>query len=378
MKKRCIHIQCYKPHLKYTLGLIKAFFLKAKDIDEYDFIIVVENNEEKSEIELALRKKSCINHKSVYVKTIREIMDIDFEYLNFNENYEDCDHSIINNKNLLNGGYWGTASTYTRKWMNIKRTYGLLEIERLGYEHVWCVDAESYPLKEFLVSDIFEYSVKNNFLAVYKNGSWNDHRIIKQVLKVKKTEENKDLFNIGVRINDFWIIKLSYFKLMIQELTELHKNPVSYFLLGTEQGLYELFLYNKYLQNKLDITVFDFDKKYFSDILDLPSYGSGDVNIYSALHFLFQDINSVKNIDKRKFIERIQELYFNKTFCLRGDFLNLSYKELTDQLDIKFAVSNYQGNLVRRYLKVDKIKEKIKYLAKFFPYYEKLLNLKNK
>ena len=157
---------------------------------------------------------------------------------------------------------------------------------------------------------------------------------------------------------------------MIKELTELHKNPVSFFMLGTEQGLYELFLYNKYLQNKLDITVFDFDKKYFSDILDLPSYGSGDLNIYCALHFLFQDVNSIKNIDKRKFIDRIQELYFNKTFCYRGDFLNFSYKELTDQLNIKFAVSNYQENLARRYFKLEKIKKSIKYFAKYLPFYK--------
>ena len=42
---------------------------------------MVENNEEKSDLELDLRKKTHINHKSVYVKT--------------NENYEDCDHNIF-------------------------------------------------------------------------------------------------------------------------------------------------------------------------------------------------------------------------------------------------------------------------------------------
>ena len=345
MHKRCIHIQCYRPHLKYTLNLIKGFFFKAKDINEYDFIVVVDNNEEKSDLELALRNISVINHNSVYVKTIKEILSRDFDYLNFNESYEACDSSISNNKNLFDGDNWGSATSYTRKWCNVKRTYGLLEIERLGYEHVWCVDSESYPLKEFLISDIFEYTVKNNFLAVYKYGSWNDYRIINKVLKISKNEENKELFNIGVRINDFWVIKLDYFKLMIKELTELHKNPVSYFMEGCEQALYELFLYHKYLLNEIDLTVFDFDKKYFADILELPTFDKGDCNIYSALHFLFQYASALKNIDQEKFIDRIQNLYFNKTYCYRGDFMNLSDKNLTKKLNLKFAVSNYQDRL---------------------------------
>ena len=83
MKKRCIHIQCYRPHLKYTLSLIKAFFLKAKDIDEYDFIIVVENNNEKSDLELALRKNSLINHESVYIKTIISLSFLDLYKINY-------------------------------------------------------------------------------------------------------------------------------------------------------------------------------------------------------------------------------------------------------------------------------------------------------
>ena len=62
--------------------------------------------------------------------------------------------AIINNNNLFNDGCWGTTSTYTRKWMNIRRTYGILDIYRMGYENVWCVDAESFPLSKFSIKSI--------------------------------------------------------------------------------------------------------------------------------------------------------------------------------------------------------------------------------
>ena len=103
------------------------------------------------------------------------------------------------------------------------------------------------------------------------------------------------------------------------------------------------------------------------------SHGTLAITPYTALSLLLQDRlapDKDSEILYPKFIDRIQELYFNKTFCYRGDFLNFSYKELTDQLNIKFAVSNYQENLARRYFKLEKIKKSIKYFAKYLPFYK--------
>ena len=139
---------------------------------------------------------------------------------------------------------------------------------------------------------------------------------------------------------------------MIQELTELHKNPLSYFVLGTEQGLYELYLFNKYLSNQLEINVFDFDKKYFDDILDLPSYGSGNTNISCVLYSLLNDV-TLKKVNVFEFNKRINKVYFDKVYSYRGDFIKTGPKKIINQLNLKFAVSNWQES------SLEKVKSKL-------------------
>ena len=156
MNKRCIHVQCYRPHFKFTINLIKSFFINAKDINKYDFIIVVNDKKEEKDLRKKIQRVPHINKNLLFIKNIKDIINSPFNYLKHNENFKSCDLSIKGNKNLFDGDYWGTASSYNRKWMNIKRAYGILEIERLGYEYVWCLDAESYPLEEFSISEIFD------------------------------------------------------------------------------------------------------------------------------------------------------------------------------------------------------------------------------
>ena len=227
--------------------------------------------------------------------------------------------------------------------MNIKRTYGLLELERRGYEFVWCIDSESFPLNNFSINDIFSYSSEHNLLSVYEYGGWNDHRIVKDVLKINDDFLN-DVLKIGVRINDFWIINLNYFKTMIEELTELHKNPPSFYVNGTEQGLYELWLYHKFISKKLDGTILSFTNEDFEGIMKMPDYGSGNTDVWCVLHWLFNDVYNNPDIDNKKFCERIQSYYFDKVHCYRGDLIKKGHAELFEHMKFKFAVSNWQGN----------------------------------
>ena len=157
---------------------------------------------------------------------------------------------------------------------------------------------------------------------------------------------------------------------MIQELTELHENPLSYFVLGTEQGLYELFLYSKYLSNQIKVNVFDFDKKYFDDILDLLSYGSGNVSVSCVIFNLINDISLRKEVDLSKFTKRLNEVYFDKIYCYRGDFIRMGPKKIISKLNLKFAVSNWQASISEiLQIKIRKNLKEIKYLIQ---------NLKNK
>ena len=129
-----------------------------------------------------------------------------------------------------------------------------MELERRGYEYVWCIDAESFPLTNFSVNDIFSYSQTNNLLSVFEQGGWNNSDIVNHVLKIED-DTLSQMLKVGVRINDFWIINLQFFRNMMQELTNKHRKALSYFVLGTEQGLYELWLYHKHLTKSLDIEV---------------------------------------------------------------------------------------------------------------------------
>ena len=339
MNKNVIHIQTYPPHFPYVINLLNGLNNYADDLENFDIVIVVDHQKDISWFNFYYN----LSIKNLNIISLKEIMKKPFPYLSYNQTHEECSQSIVQKQNVFSGGYWGTANTPVRQWMNIKRTYGLLELERRGYEFVWCIDSESFPLNNFSINDIFSYSSEHNLLSVYEYGGWNDHRIVKDVLKINDDFLN-DVLRVGVRINDFWIINLNYFKTMIEELTELHKNPPSFYVNGTEQGLYELWLYHKIISKKLNGTILSFTNEDFEGIMKMPDYGSGNTDVWCVLHWLFNDVYNNPDIDNKKFCERIQSYYFDKVHCYRGDLIKKGHAELFEHMKFKFAVSNWQGN----------------------------------
>lgn len=339
MNKRAIHIQLYPPHFEYGVNLLLGFSKYCSDFLKHDFFVFVDTESDVKNFNNL--KQDKIQSNNIKCISLESVLNKNFDYITNKEDYN-LTHTNIKNKNAL-FEKWGTATSHSRTWMSIKRTYGILELEKLGYKRVWCVDAESYPLVQFNIDNIFKLYEKKYILSITENGAWNDSNIATKVLKKDK---NSILTKIGVRINDFWIIDTSLFKQMIKELSFIHKNPVSYFVRGCEQALYELWLYDKFLNKEIDIKCITFSDKDFSGVIEkMPSF---DNSAFCYIHSLLSYVIS-NNIDIIKFADRINKVYFNYIQCYRGDMIKIlanssnKGRELLSLLKIKFAVSNWQG-----------------------------------
>ena len=145
MNKNVIHIQTYPPHFPYVINLLNGLNNYADDLENFDIVIVVDHQKDISWFNFYYN----LSIKNLNIISLKDIMKKPFSYLSYNQTHEECSQSIVQKQNVFSGGYWGSADTPVRQWMNIKRTYGLLELERRGYEFVWCIDSESFPLNNF-------------------------------------------------------------------------------------------------------------------------------------------------------------------------------------------------------------------------------------
>ena len=114
----------------------------------------------------------------------------------------------------------------------------------------------------------------------------------------------------------------------MQLLFNIHKQPISYFVTGSEQSLYEYYLYSLYIKKSNNINLI---------IIDGDMHGN---NLFNKI------INSNTNLDN--FSKDINNKYFNYIQSYRGDYYRLCLKSirgknLISKLNINIAVSNYQG-----------------------------------
>ncbi len=333
--KSAIHIQLYEPHFNYGINLVKGLKTNTGDFAEYDIFILTDTEEIKEKFRIAASE--ILVNKNVNLLSLENVLEKDFDHLEYNENYEQCHKNISDGKSVFS--HWGSSFNHVRKWLCIKRAYGILELERRGYDYVWCIDAESYPKRPFNISEIFSSNWEKTLVSVSEEGGWNDTRITTEVFGYDPSKEiTQKLMKCGVRINDFWIINTSIFKSMINELTQKHRNPVSYFIVGCEQAAYELYCYYNYLNGNMDIECIEFGNKVFGDLFDSPVFPS-ESDVY--LHDLFSWVIHT-NTDISKFIGRMNQIYFNKVLCYRGDMSRSIPHQGFEQFNIKFLCSNAQ------------------------------------
>jgi len=307
----CIHIQTHLPHFKYTNQLVISF-LKLTNIKilKIPIFIVLDDNKSIDDF----KNKYTYDYDLIYFLNMEEI--INNFHLEFTEKRKDLFRNVIN-------VIWGAGGH--RNYVAVKRTYSILELEKIGYHYVWCLDCESLILKDTNIQTIIDSNIKKPLLTLGKNNSG-----VKYPQVVEKIFNNKfsDYKDISIRMNDFWFIHAKYFKSMIQLLFNIHKQPISYFVNGSEQSLYEYYLYSLYLKNSNDVNLI---------IIDGDMHGNT----------LFNNIiNSNTCLDN--FCKDINNKYFNFIQSYRGDYYKVCLnsnvgKNLISKLNINIAVSNYQG-----------------------------------
>jgi hypothetical protein len=310
-KKVCIHIQSHPPHFKYTNKLVLSFLTKTNiQILKIPIFIILDDNKSIN----AFKNEYNYDYDLIFFLNTEEIIN------NFQLEFRETRATLF--KNVINAK-WGAGGH--RNYVAVKRTYSILELGKIGYDYVWCLDCESLILKNTNIQIIIDSNIKKPLLTVGKND-----RGVKYPQIVEKIFNNRfsDYKDISVRMNDFWFIHTNYFKSMIHLLFNIHKQPISYFVIGCEQSLYEYYLYSLYIKNSNNINLIVID---------------GDLHGNSLFDKI---INSNTNLDH--FCNDINNTYFNYIQSYRGDYYrqcirNNRGNNLISKLNINIAVSNYQG-----------------------------------
>jgi hypothetical protein len=311
----CIHIQTIPAHYRYVYKLLMSLEQLVENILHIPIYIVLDSRKEEEEFLKGVR--SNLNLNTLSMENI--VPNANLEYI------EDLDN-VLKPKNRLSV-FWGAGEH--RDYVALKRTYSLLRLQNEGFKNVWCMDSESLVLKSF---DILEFLNENSLKPTLLIGTGikgvRYHHLFKNLFgwSLKKHDP---IYNINIRMNDFWFIDTNLYKNMIDYLQKVHEKPVSYFINGSEQSLYEYFTFKSHQDKKIDISL---------------SLITGDMHDNQ----LFDITTNNDKIDLSKFSTFMNDHYFNKTLSYRGDYINRLNstergQELFQKLNIKVAVSNYQG-----------------------------------
>ena len=309
----CIHIQTHTPHFEYTDKLINSLLTLTNILYlKIPIFIIVDN---RSMID-NFKNRFKYEYEKIYFLCIDEI--INNIKLEITEKYNELFKNVIDIQ-------WGAGEH--RNYVAVKRIYSILELEQKGYSFIWCLDSESLVLKNVDIENIIVHNIQKPLLTISKNHS-NCGIQYPQIIEQLFTFKYGDYKDISVRMNDFWFIHTNYFSDMINMLFEIHKKPISYFINGSEQSVYEYYIYSLYLKDNNTINLIEFD----SDLHGNSLFNSA--------------INS--NIDLKSFCENMNNKYFNYVQSYRGDFYkqclnSIRGTELIKRLNISIAVSNYSG-----------------------------------
>lgn len=316
MSNSAIHIQTTPTHFKYVYNLLNSM-KKIKHIESIEIFIVFDTVKELVSFKAGLNlKDKMINLSLITLEEILEKLN-----LNYTESYQE----IINSNKKLDI-FWGAGGH--RDFVAIKRTYSILYIKSLGYDFCWCLDSESFFLDEFNIKDFFRSNSANNTLLIGTGVNGVRYpELLNYFFNFDKKTINR-LSKINVRMNDFWFINTSVFNSLVDHLFEKYKKPISYFMNGSEQSLYEYFLYSLFINNKVEINLFKLN---------------GDMHENNLFSEVIKNPKTFNNLSKF-----LNERYFNFTLSYRGDYIKIlettqNGKMFLKKLNIKVAVSNYQG-----------------------------------
>ena len=311
----CLHIQTTPSHFKYVYNFLESASKNIRNIENVPIYIIFDKSEEAEEF-----NKNLSSNLSIRALLMEEI--VDSANLLIKESYENC----LNPKDNL-PIKWGAGGH--RDYVAVKRSYSILALGNLGFKHVWCLDSESYILKSFDINEFIDKNLQKPSLLIGSGISGVRYPFLFDNLFGWNIGKTHPLRNINIRMNDFWIINTDYFQKMIEELQGFHKKGISYFMNGSEQSLYEYYLFKSIYEDKINLE---------------------PINIFGDMHGnrLFYDSYVKPKTNLSELAKFMNDYYFDLTNSYRGDYINSMQKndrgrKLLELLNIKVAVSNYQG-----------------------------------
>tara|TARA_Y100000741_G_scaffold78564_1_gene57334 strand:+ start:3464 stop:4438 length:975 start_codon:yes stop_codon:yes gene_type:complete len=308
-----IHIQTHTPHFKYADTLIRSLIEKTNIRESNVPIFVILDDKESVTL---FEKTYKYTYDSIQYLNVKHIINT------FNGDISEKFTDLF--KNVIDVS-WGGGEH--RNYVAVKRTYSILELRNRGYSHVWCLDSESQVLKDFKIEDIVKHNISKPLLVVGKSGS----NCVKypQVLEKVLKQDFNDFNDISIRMNDFWFIHTEVFNDMIKYMFNIHDHPISYFMNGSEQSLYEYYVYSLYIRDRRCVEL---------------------VQLNGNLHenTMFRNMINNRYLSMNKFCDNLNEVYFNKVLSFRGDYIlecqeTRRGQQLVSMLNIRIAVSNYLG-----------------------------------
>lgn len=306
----CVHIQTYSRHFKYTDNLINSFLSKT-NLKQLNIPIYITFD---NQIEL---KKYINEFKYQYDKL--HLLNLETIVNNLHIDIKEK-HNDLYKDNI--GFTWGAGGH--RNHVGVKRVYSILELHKNGFDYVWCLDCESLILKNIDLMSIFSRNMEKPLLTIGNSGV----KYPEMITKLFMDDYNK-YKHISVRQNDFWFIHTKHFYDMIAMLIKIHKKPISFFITGSEQSVYEYYIYSLYIRNKNDVNILQIN---------------GDLHGNT----LFNNIIQNTKINIKDYCDSLNKTYFDYIKSYRGDYYKECLKtqrgrELVNALNVSICVSNYQG-----------------------------------
>jgi len=346
IKKTAICIISYEGHFRYVYELLKSISTYTTSAIPKIFIFV-DSPEEK----ISFSKYQFITESKLDI-TCLSMSEVIGSHLGLqqNENFEDA------KKSKFVFGRW--SANNNRDWVATKRIYSLIYLYAIeGYDWTWCLDSESLFIGPVNIENLIKIHSEKPILFVCED--FDDRSLVRfpyeswilslfgydlDSLNTLKAQ------NVGLRQNDFWFIHNEIFYEMIVKLNNHTQGAVSSWVGGSEQWLYEKYLYINHILGLRDISLISLKKTIWEKY----------PNIRLDFHNMkfFREVLSLKKIDIESLAHDLNREYFHKTLSYRGDYIRrirkLKHgKKLLSLLEINIAVSNYQQRPdwpIKRYL----------------------------
>lgn len=345
MRSTAIHLQVGPDHWGYVGAFLNSLSFFLRSSDEIQIFVFSDRD----------------GGGGLNVESINLRRDVVVRYISMRKVFEEieewtCGESLRRAQRRPSIiGEWGAGGH--RSWVARKRSYSLLYLSKLGYSHAWCLDSESLFLKSLDFDEMCATHEPTSVLTIDENFldplHWsfpeavdNELERIYQPVSADRRSKRDDnlvvsqLRRAGYRQNDFWFVNLSAFSELMTAMQQAANGSLSRVIGGSEQSLYERFLYSKHLHQahrgiELLSLKTELHENFGLEVSDLHG------------NRLFNEVVQ-SQISISDFAEYMNDSYFQKIPGYRGDFLRILLQsergfELAQLLNLRVALSNFQG-----------------------------------